>query len=291
MVVPSADDKNSDDSESGSLKKSRRPSATRVPGGTESTKGTRRSPATRTRQNSNGKSKAAGRGAERLASTTAQGVYHRPLPGLSVPQGSVGTLEQEKPSWIEEREQVESRYDTGSSAPLQSAGNAEDGEDLHKIPGNLTERERSMLQMTQADEERGAVGVIKCRLCPKPQFSTWVTFQRHCKSCEKHPSELRFCAKCGDYFGRPDSGVRHKDKKYQEACLNTSQEEAREKTQKVERLLEAFEARLKHCLRTGEEIGPRFSDVMSKKLTNTSKKVSKTEEIWVEGNSWATRLC
>jgi hypothetical protein len=61
-----------------------------------------------------------------------------------------------------------------------------------------------MLQTTQADRERdpGAVSVIQCRLCPKTQFGTWVTFQRHCKSCEKHPSELRFCSKCGDYFGK-----------------------------------------------------------------------------------------
>ncbi|KAI9451444.1 hypothetical protein BJY52DRAFT_100705 [Lactarius psammicola] len=281
----------SDEDESGSPKKRARTSATRVPGGAESAKRTRRSPATRTRQNIKCKSKAAGRGAERLAPTTARGVYPRSLSGLNVPQGSVGILEQEQPSWTEGREQVVTRYDTGSSAPLQSTENAEDGEDLHKIPGNLTERERLMLQTTQADEERGAVRVIKCRLCPKPRFSTWVTFQRHCKSCEKHPSELRFCTKCGDYFGRPDSGVRHKDKKHQEACLSTSQDEAREKRQKVERLLGAFEARLKHCLRTGEDIGPRFSDVMSKKLTNTSKKVSKTEEIWVGGSSWADGLC
>ncbi len=291
MVVPPADDKNSDENESGGPKKRGRPGAIRVPGGAESTKRTRRSPATRTRQISNDKSKAAGSGAERLASTTAQGLYHRSLPGLSVPQGSVRTLGQGQLSWIEEREQVETRPDTGGSAPFQSAENAEDGEDLHNIPRNLTERERLMLQTTQADEERGAVRVIKCRLCPKPRFGTWVTFQRHCKSCEKHPSDLRFCPKCGDYFGRPDSGIRHKDKKYQEACLNTSQDGAREKRQKVERLLEAFEARLKHCLRSGEDIGPRFSDVMTKKLTNTSKKVSKTEEIWLEGDSWAAGLC
>ncbi|KAI9445788.1 hypothetical protein BJY52DRAFT_410009 [Lactarius psammicola] len=278
----------SDEFESGGLG---RPSAIRVPGGAESMKRTRRSPATRTRSNFKCKSKATGRGAERLAPATARGVYPRSLSGLSVPQGSVGILEQEQPSKIEEREQAVMRYDTGSSAPLQSTENAEDGEDLHKIPGNLTERERLMLQTTQVDEERGAVRVIKCRLCPKPRFSTWVTFQRHCKSCEKHPSELRFCTKCGDYFGRPDSRVRHKDKKHQEACLNTSQDEAREKRQKVERLLEAFEARLKRCLRTGEDIGPRFSDIMSKKLTNTSKKVSKAEEIWVGGSSWADGLC
>jgi len=140
-----------------------------------------------------------------------------------------GALEQEQP---EGREQVDTWHDPESSAPLQSAENAEDEEDL-RVPGNLMERERLMFQTTQADEERGAVRVIKCKLCPKPRFSSWVTFQRHCKSCEKHPSELRFCPKCGDYFGRPDSGVRHNDKKHQEACLNMSQDEAMRKGRKL----------------------------------------------------------
>ncbi|KAH9042238.1 hypothetical protein EDB85DRAFT_1241491 [Lactarius pseudohatsudake] len=269
----------SEENETGPQKRAKS-NATRVlGGGAESTKRARRSPATRTRPETNSKSKAAGRGAERLASTTAQGVYHRSLPGLSVSQGSMGALEHGQPSWIEERD-VETRHDTGSQqVVLQSAENAEVGGSLHKIPGNLSARDRLMLETTQADEERGAVREIKCKLCTtKPPFKTWEIYKRHCKSCEKHPqaSTLKFCSKCGDYFGRPDSGVRHrKNKKYQKVCLETSQDEASEKQQKVERLLKEFEARLEHCLRNGEEIGPRFSDIVNKVLTNTSKKVSR----------------
>ena len=293
--LPQANGEDSDENEPGPQKRAR-PNETRVPGGAQSSRRTRRSPATMTRKSINSKSKAVGRGAERLASTTVQGVYHRSLPGLSVSQGSVGALELGQPSWIEEREvEVETCHDTGSSAPqqivLQSAENAEDG-DLHEIPVNLTARQRLMLQMSQAEEKRGAVRVIKCKLCPTARFGKWETYKRHCKSCEKHPAELRFCSTCGDYFGRPDSGIRHrKDKKYQEACLTTSQGEAREKKQKVERLLKEFEARLEHCLKNGEEIGPRFSDIVNKGLTNTSKKVSKKQEIRLEGDSWATGLC
>ncbi|KAI9444538.1 hypothetical protein H4582DRAFT_1909563 [Lactarius indigo] len=281
-----------DEGEASALKKRGRLSVTRVPGGAQSTERTRRSPATRTRSMINDKSKAAGYGAERLTSTAAQGVHHRSLPGLSVPQGSMGALLQEQPSWIEEREQVETWHNSGSSVPLQSAENAEGGECLHKIPTNLTEREGLMLQTTQADEERGAVRDIMCRVCSGKQFNKWVAFQRHCKSCEKHPSpsEVKFCSKSGDDFGRQDSEVRHKDKRHQEACLSTSQDEAREKEQKVKRVLKAFEARLQHCPRSGEDPGPRFSDVMSRKLTNTSKKLSKAET-WSEGKSWATGLC
>jgi hypothetical protein len=196
----------------------------------------------------------------------------------------MGTLEQGQPSWIEEREvEVETWHDAGSSAPpqivLQSAENAENG-DLHEIPGNLSVRERLMLQMSQGDEERGAVRVIKCKVCPKARLSSWETYKRHCKTCEKHPVELKFCPKCGDYFARSDSGKRHhKEKTYQEACLNTSQDEAREKKQKVERILKEFDARLEHRLRNGEEIGTLFSDIVNKTLTNTSKKVSKQQEI------------
>ncbi|KAH8984315.1 hypothetical protein EDB92DRAFT_1491325 [Lactarius akahatsu] len=262
----------------------------RVPGGAESAKRTHKPPATKTQTNFNDKSKATVRGAEMLATTTAQGVYHRSLSGLSVPQGSMGTFVQEQPSWIEEREQVETRHDTGSSLSFRGVENAEDGEALRKIPTNLTERERLMLQTTQVDEERGAVRAIMCRVCSNRCFRKWVTFQRHCKSCEKHPSELQFCPKCGDYFGRQDSEVRHKNKKHQAACLSTSQDEAREKEQKARRILEAFEARLQHCLKSGEDPGPRFSEVMSRKLMNTSKKVSKAETS-LEGGSWATGLC
>lgn len=198
MIVLLVDDKNSDNSEPGSLRG--RPSATRVQAGAEFTKRTSQPLIMRTRTRIKSKSKAAGRGAERLASTTVQGVYPRPLSGLSVPRGLMGLLALEQPPWIEEREQVETRRDIGSSAPQQILlqENTEDGKDLHQIPGNLLERERSMLQMTQAERERGAVSTIKCKLCPKAQLGRWVTFQRHCNTCEKHPLELYFCPRCGD---------------------------------------------------------------------------------------------
>ncbi|KAH9060434.1 hypothetical protein EDB87DRAFT_603463 [Lactarius vividus] len=218
----------SDENESDAPKKRGKPSATRIPGGAQSTKRTRQPPATRTQTMINDKFKAAVRGAEMLASMTAQGVYHRSLWGLSVPQGPMGTFLQEQPSWVKEREQVETRHDAGSSVPFRGVENAEDGGDLPKIPKNLTERKRLMLQTTQADEECGAVRAIICRVCSNQRFREWVTFQRHCMSCEKHPSELKFCPKCGDYFGRQDSEVRHKDKRHQEACLSTSRDEARE---------------------------------------------------------------
>jgi hypothetical protein len=292
-VVSLADDKSSgDNDEPGGPKKRGRPSTSRVPGGAQSTKRTCRSPAMRTRKTINDISKAAGHGAKRLVSTTAQGVYHRPFSGLRVPQGSVGALEPEQPSWVVGREVVETRRDTGSAGPQQIVlqENAEDEEELHEVPGHLTERERLMLQMTQAEKEHGAVRVIKCKLCPDARpFGTWVTFVRHCKSCEEHPSELEYCPTCGDYFGRTDSIDRHKKKRYQAACLGTKQYEAEEKKKRFERHLNAFNERLTDRLKNGKEFKSSFSKVMTKKLSNTSKKISKTD-IPLEDDSWAEGL-
>jgi hypothetical protein len=221
---------------------------------------------------------------------TAKGVCHQSLLGLGVSQGSVGaSWGQAEPSWIEERE-AEVRHDTGSAAPqqivLQSAENVEDG-DLHPIPKKLSTRQRLMLETTQADEERGAVSAIKCKLCPLAKFGSWETYKRHCKKCEKHPEELTFCPGCGDHFARSDSGKRHHE---DEPCgEDISPADAREKQQKVERFLREFEARLDHCLRNGGEIEP-FSDAVNKTLKNTSKKVSRQETTRSEGDSWAAGL-
>ena len=102
----------------------------------ESTKRTCRPATTRTQQDINDTSKAAGRGAERLRSMTARGVYHQSLLRLSVSQGSVGLLDQEQPSWHEEREQLDTWCNMGSPAPQQRVlqENTEDEEDLREIP-------------------------------------------------------------------------------------------------------------------------------------------------------------
>lgn len=55
-----------------------------------------------------------------------------------------------------------------------------------------------------------------------------------------------------------------------------------QKKQKIERLFEAFNARLTHCLKNGDEIELMFSDAMNEMLTGTSKKVSK-KKISLEG--------
>ena len=293
------DKKNSDEAESAGPTKRGRLSPTWVVGEATSRKRTRRLPSTKAQTRFNVISKAAGRGAERLAFTTAQGLCHQSLLGLSVPQGSVGLLAQGQPSWIEERVQVETRREMGSSAPQQVVvqESTEDEEDLREIPGALTERERSMLLTTQAERERGGVKIIKCNLCPNAKFGSWETFRRHCKECEKHPVELHYCDRCGDYFARSDSKNRHentKEEAYLQACHKTPPHVAKMKKEKIGLLFKAFDARLSHCLEGGEEIWPMFSEAASRLLTNicgkTSKKVSNKEQTSFEG-TWAAGLC
>ena len=300
VILLANNKKNSDEADYTGPKRRGRLGPTGVIGEAASRKRTRRPRDTRTQTSINTISKAVGRGVERLASTTARGVCYQSLLGLSVPQGSVGLLAQEQPSWIEERVQVETRREMGSSAPQRVVvqENTEDnGEALREIPGVLTQRERSMLLTTQAERERGGVRIIKCNLCPNAKFGSWETFRRHCKECEKHPVELHYCDRCGDYFARSDSKNRHentKEEAYLQACHKTPPHVAKMKKEKIGLLFKAFDARLSHCLEGGEEIWPMFSEAASRLLTNicgnTSKKVSNKEQTSFEG-TWAAGLC
>ena len=91
---------------------------------------------------------------------------------------------------------------------------------------------------------------------------------------EDHPTELTFCDRCGDYFGRRDSERRHKrTRKYQEECSTTPQDQAKWKKKTVMWLFENFNARMEYCLSTGEELGPRFAAMVAHaKVPTASKK-------------------
>ena len=272
-----------DDDSSNESQEREKLSADRVLEAAGSTKRIRRTPANRTLTIINGKSKAMGRGAGRLASTTARGVYHRSSSGPSVLQVSVGALAQGKSPWTEEREQEETRHDTDSNLPHERQ-NPEIAEDPsgHAIPTTLTTWQRLLLQTTQADVERGAVNVIKCRLCPTEVFKTWACFSRHCKDCEEHPAKIKCCERCGIYFGRQDSKKRHTDSATKACCAATPAEAAWRK-HRAEQLLAAFQARVEHCLGAGEELGPKFAAIARAELPSKSKKVILSKKRRSEG--------
>ena len=231
-----------------------------------------------------------------LAPLTAQGVYHRSLLGHSVPGGLGGVFVHEEPLWIEGSgwqtvAATQQPIACSSAAPpqvvvLPEAAEEDTHEEFKPICTKLDKRQRLFLQTTPEEGQRGAVRVIACRLCPGTQFGSWATYKRHCTSVDKHPvlTDSHFCPACGDYFGRKDSGSRH-GSGGGEKCRNTTEAQAREKKDLVNHILEDYDDHLQDCLATGEEIGPRFSEVINRKLDNTSKKISRTAENWSEGDS------
>ena len=220
-------------------------------------------------------------------STNAQGICHRSLLGPSVLQGSVGSLAQGQPSWTEEREREEMWHDADSALPQrnepQNPEIAEDLEGLHVIPKNLTAWQLLLLETTPAELERGAVSVIKCRLCPTDQFKTWACFCRHCRDCEEHPAKIKCCERCGIYFGRQDSMKRHYESATK-ACCETPPEEAAWRKSEAEKVLAAFQTRVGNCLRTGEKVGRKFAAIARAELPSKSKKTI-TWRIKLGGNN------
>ncbi|KAH9066098.1 hypothetical protein EDB83DRAFT_2551788 [Lactarius deliciosus] len=214
---------------------------------------------------------------------TAQGLYPHPLLGSSAQQETVGFPGQEQ---LEGRGPLETQHDSCGMVPLRTEGSPET-QDLYVIPSTLTERQRLMLQTTDDDVERGAVRVIRCKLCPTAELGSWQCFRRHCHTSEDHPAELTFCNRCGDHFGRRDSEKRHNGKRDREECRTTPRDQAEWKQKTVKRLFEDFSTKIEHCLRTGEELGPRFAAITQQimkqaKVPTTSKKQKK---IQLEGDS------
>jgi hypothetical protein len=120
----------------------------------QSTARTRRRPETRVPTiKNNTTSKEAGRGAERLATPNAQGVYHHSLPGPSSQQGRVLTNAQgPQLPWVEERVEEASHH-------MANAVQQEEGH-LFQIPSNFHEGYMILLAATEADWTRRAVDEI-----------------------------------------------------------------------------------------------------------------------------------
>jgi hypothetical protein len=133
----------------------------------------RHKPVTRTPVEKIDKSKTAGRGAERLAATTAHEVYHHFLPGPSFQQALVGATAPVELAWVEgsveggawhlHRSVVQEEV----AEPSHSTEHDEQaGGNVFQIPRGSKERYRALLAATPADWDRRAVDVLKCRLYP-----------------------------------------------------------------------------------------------------------------------------
>jgi hypothetical protein len=163
------------------------------------------------------KSKAAERGAGELAAPNVHEVYPRFLLGPSV-QGSTVTTVQGAPPQVAGSEQGATWHHVGGTVERQQEAGyeAEDGrpeateKDHFRIPRRLDKVYKALLEASTEDWARGAVRVLKCRLCPNADFGNWEDYKRHCRFMEAHPHEIVFCDHCGDFFARQDALDRHR---------------------------------------------------------------------------------
>ena len=242
-------------------------------------------PAARTQSRKNQKSKALGRGAERLATSIVQGVSDRSRHGPSVQQGLTGAIAQEQMPRVEGSAEGVTVYHVDSMAPKDDnvvdnmkdskSEEAESGA-LFYIPKTLDTRHKALLDATSDDWARGTVRVLKCRLCPGAGFSNWEIFRRHCNTMEAHPDKISFCEHCGDFFARSDSLIRHYDRRPQE-CRNASPAMAGIKRRETERVHADCEEKLKCSLKTNEDIGKPFAQIIKEMYPESSKRGSRQQ--------------
>jgi hypothetical protein len=239
-----------------------------IPKAARSAARTRSKPAARIPKHKiDNKPKEAGRGAERLATPSSQGIYHQSLPGPSFQQGWAVEAADGKLTWVEGSVDEEAVHHTDSTVQQEH----EEETEQFVIPRIFRPAYRLFLQATEAEFARGAVQAIKCRVCPETKLKNFEEFKRHCRTTETHPLELHFCGHCGDYFARPDSLKRHWNKPPPECPTNTPAE-AEEKRRVTEDEHRVFVQRLEDCLTTGEDIGRPFSHIIKERYPKSSKK-------------------
>ncbi|KAI0298511.1 hypothetical protein BC826DRAFT_1121796 [Russula brevipes] len=220
-----------------------------------STNWTHHIPAARTPPETTSKSKAAGHGAERLVTPTAQGVCHRSLQGPCVQQESTGTLAQEQPPWLEGSAQEATRHHPNIMMQQEDDELDVAGSGLFDIPKRVENRHFALLDATPYDWQLGGV-------------------QEALRQDGGAPLEIHFCEFCGDFFARPDSLKRHRNNRPPQ-CRDTGPDIAETKRRETIVAHERFKAWLTSCLETKKEIGMPFAQIIKEKYPNSSKKGSR----------------
>ena len=215
----------------------------------------------------NSKPKAAGRGAERLATPSAHGFYRQSSLGPSFQQGCPVEPAHGKPSWVEGSVDGQAEHSIDSAIRQQQ----QEATRLFKIPPRLKPMYRMLLLSSLDDLARNAVKTIECRLCPGTGLENFEQFKRHCRTAEAHPLKILFCNRCGDFFARCDSLKRHNILPPAE-CRKVTLEEAAEKRRATKEEHKQFIRRLRHSLTTGGVIGRSFSEIIKEKYPGSSKK-------------------
>ena len=237
-----------------------------VPKAARTASRTRHKPGARTPKARNDyKSKESGRGAERLATPSAQGLYNQTLLG-HLQQGWAEEGPDGSMIWIVGRvdeKGVCHRYSTMEQQKQQETNKLEA---MHKA-------------LREDPQTASGVEEYKCRLCPGTNLKTHQDFKRHCNTAEAHPLEISFCDDCGDFFARKDSLLRHQKNPPPE-CKSLTKEEAErkrkvgeKKRKETELLHDDFLRGLEEYLKTktGEGFAP-FSQIIKAKYPESAKK-------------------
>ena len=219
------------------------------------------------KQKINSKPKEAGRGAERLATPSSQGIYHRSMPGPSSRQGWAVGAADGRPTWVEGSVDEKVVHHTDSTVQEQN----EEATVLLYIPRKFKPEDRRLLQTSNVDDARGAVQEIRCRICPDAKLKDFEEFKRHCRTSEAHPREIHFCDRCGDFFARIDSLHRHRKVPPNE-CKNATPARAAQKRWETEDEHRRFLPAMDQALRAGQGIGKVFSQIIKEKFPESSKK-------------------
>jgi hypothetical protein len=209
----------------------------------------------------NGKSKAAGPGAGRLAAPNSQGVDHESLPGPSSRKELVGTTVQDQLPWVEGSEEDTTMDEKG---------------ELFQIPKGLDLRHRRFLEAMPDDFANGTIQEVKCRLWPDAGFSDWYKFRRHCDKMEVHPQNISFCQYCGDFFTRKETLRWHEETRAPE-CVSITEAEAAVKCTETQKAHDAFQEKLKRCLANTGEAWTPFAQIIVEMFPNSSKKGSRQQ--------------
>ncbi|KAH9993485.1 hypothetical protein BJV74DRAFT_833033 [Russula compacta] len=93
---------------------------------------------------------------------------------------------------------------------------------------------------------------------------------------EAHPLEISFCKRCGDFFARRDSLERH-CKSRPPGCLNVSPDQAQVKRRETARAHQEFQEKLEECLKSGEDIGLPFAQIVKKMYPTSTKRGSRQQ--------------
>ena len=200
-----------------------------------------------------------GRGAERLTSPTAQGIYCQSFLGPL----QQGQAEEAADGMMIRLVRVDEKVVHHNDSTMKEQQQQEEAPNKFKL------MHKALLKATEMET---GVKEIKCRLCPETQLKTLQDFKRHCNTVEAHPLEISFCDRCGDFFARRDSLKRHQKNPPPECRSKSDTEKEAKEKRRVTRLAhDDFLMKLEECLKTGKGFEP-FSQTIKNKYPKSSKK-------------------